>query len=631
MAGVKHTTSADGSFSPAGAAAWQEEHTLSDVASQTDLNALSNALSVLSATNSTEHAGLSNRITSVAGLVGGGGSVTSAEAQAISAAAQSAINTVSAAVDVVSNSLSVETAARIAAVNTVSNSLSVEIADRISAVNVVSNALSAEIAGRNSAVNAVSNALSVLSNANSASHVSIDGRVTSVANAVSVLSQALSVLSNTNSAAHVSIDGRVTSVANAVSVVSNALSVLSQTNSVDHAALSNRITSVAGLGAGSVTSAEVNAVSVAAQSAINTVSNALSVLSNTNSVDHAALSNRITSVAGLAGGGSVTSAEVNAVSVAAQSAVNTQSARIDTVSNAVSVLSNALSVLSNANSAAHVSIDGRVTSVANAVSIVSNALSVLSQTNSVDHAALSNRITSVAGLAGGGSVTSNEVSIADAALSARIDTLSVAVGNASNQLSQVSQYASVVSVYANQASNYASVASNAASVAVQAASVASAAAAAIGAPQIRKVVDVQSTAGSALVDISGLVITAAAGDNWEINGLILLSTSAATVGLRMGWSVPPLSTPRYGFFTRQSVGQSAGVAGGGGLLQVSGQSINMSITGTPGLGVPFGVRVEGIMNVASAGTIRLMYAGIASTAASPIHIMPGSYLKAVKI
>jgi hypothetical protein len=596
MAGVKHTTSADGSFSPAGAAAWQEEHTLSDVASQTDLNALSNALSVLSATNSTEHAGLSNRITSVAGLVGGGGSVTSAEAQAISAAAQSAINTVSAAVDVVSNSLSVETAARIAAVNTVSNSLSVEIADRISAVNVVSNALSAEIAGRNSAVNAVSNALSVLSNANSAAHVSIDGRVTSVANAVSVLSQALSVLSNTNSAAHVSIDGRVTSVANAVSVVSNALSVLSQTNSVDHAALSNRITSVAGLGAGSVTSAEVNAVSVAAQSAINTVSNALSVLSNTNSVDHAALSNRITSVAGLAGGGSVTSAEVNAVSVAAQSAVNTQSARIDTVSNAVSVLS--------------------------------NALSVLSQTNSVDHAALSNRITSVAGLAGGGSVTSNEMSIADAALSARIDS---AFAGVSNQLSQVSQYASVVSVYANQASNYASVASNAASIAVQAASVASAAAAAVGAPQVRKVANVQSTAGSALVDISGLVLTVAAGETWEIGGMLAFSTSATTVGLRLGYSVPPLSTPRFGYMNRASGGQSAGFAGGAGLLQVSGQSVFMSITGAGPAGGVYVVDYLHVMNVASAGTIRLMYGGIASTTASPIHLMPGSYMKAVKI
>jgi len=475
MAGVKHTTSADGSFSPAGAAAWQEEHTLSDVASQTDLNTLSNALSILSATNSTEHAGLSNRITSVAGLAGGGGSVTSAEAQAISAAAQSAINTVS------------------AAVNVVSNATSAEIVNRVSADNV----LSANIASVDARATSIANALSALSNANSASHVSIDGRVTSVANAVSVLSQALSVLSQTNSAAHVSIDGRVTSVANAISVVSNALSALSQANSVDHAALSARITSVAGLG----------------------------------------------------GGGSVTSNELSAVNDALSARLN----------------------------------------------------SILSKTvNEYDVQSIQIQ-----------NITDDYIS-ADTDLSLRINS---AFGAVSNQLSQVS--------------NYASIASNAASVAVQAASVASAAALALNAPQIRIVSNTQSTAGSALVDISGLVLTVAADQTWEINGMLLVSASAATVGFKGGCSVPVLSLPRYFEFLRLSQGQSAATMGGGGLLQVSGSSQLLSLAALGGAIV--GITYQGVFNVASAGTFRMQYAGIASTAASPVHIMPGSYLKAIRL
>ena len=554
-----------------------------------------------------------------------------------------------------------------------------------------------------------------------------------------------SVTSQEMSVADAALSNRITSVANNVSALSNALSVLSQTNSVDHAGLSNRITSVAGLAGGSVTSAELvqglSLVSVAARSAVDTVSNAVSALS----VAHQSLVDRVSANSGTGGGGSVTSAELvqglSLVSVAAQSAVNTVSAaaadalsvanaasqkgsvlsvnlasvdaRVTSVGNAVSVVSQALSALSQANSAAHVSIDGRVTSVANAVSVLSQALSALSNANSAAHVSIDGRVTSVAnavsvvsqalsvlsvahqslvdrvsansGTGGAGSVTSAElvqglslVSVAaasaDTTLSTRIDSVvnrvsansgtggagsvtsaelvqglslvSVAAASADATLSvridsafgAASNYASVASAAAvaaqsaaNTASNYASVTSNYASVVSNYASAVSATALLMQVPQVRKVANVQSTAGSALVDISALVLTVAAGENWEINGMIYLSTSATTVGLRMGWSVPPLSTPRMGFMTRYSVGQSAGIAGGGGLLQVSGQSINMSITGTPGAGTPYMVKVEAQMNVASAGTIRLMYAGILSTAASPIHIMPGSYLKAIKI
>lgn len=508
----------------------------------------STSVALQSAVNTVSHAlsALIDRVSANSGT-GGGGSVTSAELQAVSAAAASGITTAS-------------------------NAISVETANRISAVDVVSNAVSA------------------LSQTNSANHVSINGRIDTVSNAVSVVSQALSALSQTNSAAHVSIDGRVTSVANAVSVVSNALSALSQTNSVDHAALSNRITSVAGLaGGGSVTSTELSAAVAGQSTRTDSVANAVSVLSNANSAAHVSIDGRVTSVA-----------------------------------NAVSVLSQALSVLSQTNSAAHVSIDGRVTSVANAVSVVSQALSALSQTNSVDHAALSNRITSVAGLAGGGSVTSNELSAAIAGQSARTDSVFSVLSVLINRVSANSGTGGAGSVTSVEVKDIAS----ALSVRID---TVSAAAAAAGGPQIRKVVNVQSTNGSALVDISGLVLTVAANETWEIQGMIALSTSATTVGLRMGYSVPPLSTPRFGYFCRLSGGQSAGIAGGAGQLQVSGASINMSITGAGPAGGVYVITSKHVMNVASAGTVRLMYAGIASTTASPIHIMPGSYLKGIKI
>lgn len=366
---------------------------------------------------------------------------------------------------------------------------------------------------------------------------------------------------------------------------------------------------------------------------------------------NAALSNRITSVAGMAGGGSVTSAELQAVSAAAASGIatvsNALSVEIANRISAVNVVSQAVSALSQTNSANHVSINSRIDTVSNAVSAlsqtnsanhasinsridtVSNAVSALSQTNSVEHAALSNRITSVAGLAGGGSVTSAEVAALSAALQSAINTVSQAVSvETAGRISADN----ALSVRIDTVSNAVSVLSQAVSVADAALSnrITSVAAAG-GGPQIRIVSNTQSTAGSALVDISGLVLTVAADQTWEVQLMLAMSTSATTVGLRMGYSVPPLSTPRFGQITRYSGGQSAGIAGAAGLLQVSGNSIFMSMTGVGPAGGVFVIQAQHVMNIASAGTIRPMYAGIASTAASPIHILPGSYLKAIRL
>jgi len=622
MATIRHTTSSNANFGPLGAAAWDADHAVS--ISLADVTSLPEELAALSAA----HQSLVDRVSANSGTGGGGGSVTSLELNAVSVAAQSGINTVSnalsaaivdrvsadgvlsAAVTTVSNAVSAETVNRVSAdgalsvrldsvVNRVSansgvggggsvtsaevvDAVSVEAANRTSAdgvlsaaVTTVSNAVSAEIVNRTSADGVLSAAITTVSNAVSAE---IANRIS----AVNVVSQALSALSNANSAAHVSIDGRVTSVANAVSVLSQALSALSNANSAAHVSIDGRVTSVF---------------------------NAVSALSQTNSVDHAALSARLDSVvnrvsgnSGVGGGGSVTSAEVfNAISSLA-----------DRVS-ANSGTGGAGSVTSNELSAAAFGLSTRLDSVFVVVNNLSgNADSIAANLSDLrsDHGVLSDKASNLlSGLI---------------ALSGRVDTLSAAVGAVSN-------YASVASNAASVAANAASVASNAASVAVQAASVASAAAAAVSPPQIRIVSNVQSVAGSALVDISGLVLTVAADQTWEIMGMLAFSTSATTVGLRAGYSVPPLSTPRFGAFTRFSGGQSAGFAGGAGQLQVSGASIFMSITGAGPAGGVYVVNFQHVMNVASAGTVRLMYAGIASTTASPIHLMPGSYLKAIRL
>jgi hypothetical protein len=119
--------------------------------------------------------------------------------------------------------------------------------------------------------------------------------------------------------------------------------------------------------------------------------------------------------------------------------------------------------------------------------------------------------------------------------------------------------------------------------------------------------------------------------SYWIDGMLAFSTSAATVGLRFGMSVAPLSTPRLFSFTRMSGAQSATGAGAGGVMQVSGSSVLLSL-GTFGVAlVANPVTVKAMFNVASAGTVTFQYAGIASTAASPIHVLPGSYFKAFRI
>src|SRR3990167_3714564 len=125
--------------------------------------------------------------------------------------------------------------------------------------------------------------------------VVVGGSVAPTSQQFSVLSQAVSVLA----AAHNTLSNVVSNALSAGEIVSNAVSVLSQANSAAHAALSTRID---GVGAGSVTSVEAQAISAQAASAlsqsVSVLSQAISVVSHARSVGDAALSVRIDAIPG---------------------------------------------------------------------------------------------------------------------------------------------------------------------------------------------------------------------------------------------------------------------------------------------------------------------------------------------
>jgi len=254
-------------------------------------------------------------------------------------------------------------------------------------------------------------------------------------------------------------------------------------------------------------------------------------------------------------------------------------------------------------------------------SVTSNELSIAAATLSTRIDSLANRVSANSGTGGAASVTSNELSIAVAALSVRIDS---AFAGASNNASVASNAASVASNAASVASNAASIASAAAVVAQNAASIASAAAAGVPNHRIFIVSTDQSITASTLAKVSGLMVSLSAGETLQIEGMMLVSASAGGVGLKAGVSTNVLSLPRYIEFWRISTGQSAGGMGGAGILQVSGTSQYLSAAALGGTNV--GVNFRAILNVASAGTFRIMAAGIASTVANPIHIRAGSYM-----
>lgn len=254
--------------------------------------------------------------------------------------------------------------------------------------------------------NAASNALSV---GNAAS------------NAASIVSQALSV----ETVNRVSADD---ALSNAISVVSALVAAGTDALADADATSQPWETIIAGSNVTITELADGHAIQIDIP-AIDTVSNAVSILSQATSVADAALSARIDTVSN--GVSVVSNAASNAMSVAnaASNAASivSQALSVETINriSADNLLSQSISVLSNAASNA--------LSVGNAAS---NAASVVSQALSVE---IVNRVS------------------ADNALSALIDTVSNVASNAtsianaaSNAASMVSQAVSVVSAYLEQ-------------------------------------------------------------------------------------------------------------------------------------------------------------------------------------
>jgi hypothetical protein len=468
-------------------------------------------------------------------------------------------------------------------------------------------------------VSALEVRVSTMSNvASNAASVASDAR--SIANAVS---QAHSVLSAAVAAISVRLSTGGTSVRGLQSVIntlSNRISANSglgggggSVTSTEFSALEVRVSALSAAPAGvSVTSTELSAAGATLSARIDSVygvsakSGATSVKGLQSALN--AIQNRVSANSGTGGGGSVTSTEFSAALAVSARSVGVS---VKGLQSALNALSNTLSDAMSVGSATGVNLSARV----NSVNTFLGGLSVRLSTGGTSVKGLqsvlntlSNRISANSAAGGGGSVTSTEHS----ALEARVSALSTNLGASLAQMSlDASALSTALVVLSNQVS---------------------ALSAFVAAPKlVRMTTGPQAVNTSVLTDLSGLVFTVAAGEQWHVSGMMFYSTSAATQGLRVGFSVPPLSTPRYAIFQRYTAVQSAVGMGGAGLLQVSGNSVIMSVTSTTPAGAMNYVRVGAVLNVASAGTVRLMAAGIASTTASPINVAAGSYMMARRV
>jgi hypothetical protein len=271
-----------------------------------------------------------------------------------------------------------------------------------------------------------------------------------------------------------------------------------------------------------------------------------------------------------------------------------------------------------------------IVSIASVASAVKSAVSNVSANSAGGSATglqnvinlLSNKISQVGG--GTGSVTS-----AEATASVRSFSAAGSAGTSTKGFLQ-----SIVNVISNTFSNAFSAGSVISS---DLASVKSVLAlkAPWAAARVFTISNLQSIAASALTDVSGLVLTVAADETWKFEGMLLIHVSGSpTAGLRMGFSVPPLSAPKFAVFDAISVGASQSAPGmrAGGALQVSGSSVILSLTSSQFAGAASAVPInfEGIFNVASGGTFRVQAAVVASASQSPVHIN-GGYMMAFRL
>ena len=262
MPSVRHFTSVQGADDPGKsvqAAQWNENHILSNVASQTQLDDLSTAVSALSVV--------------VGGIGGGEVHPTSAEfisLQANFSTLSIQVTTVSSAISVVAanlSTLSVSDSVMQAQVNTLSGTVSTiqgqvntlsgqhsTLSLAVSAVQAQVNTLSTQVTAVSGAISTLSLAVSVVEanrnllsqfvSSEAAQMNTLSAQVTSVSAAVSVVAANLSALSvsdsamqaqlNTLSGLHSTLSAQVTTVSGAVSTLSLAVSVVA----ANHSALS---------------------------------------------------------------------------------------------------------------------------------------------------------------------------------------------------------------------------------------------------------------------------------------------------------------------------------------------------------------------------------------------------------
>jgi hypothetical protein len=482
-------------------------------------------------------------------------------------------------------------------------------------VNLLSNKISALGAGGGSVTSAEVSAVSQNASANAVSIANVVSAqaASAIASEISNRTSADNAVSNAASANAVSIRNAqsIGGHANA-SINSPTSSQVLKYNSAD-AKWVNSADATGGAG-GSATSAEVsagdasvlnaasanaisigNVVSAQAASAINVVSVALlSEISNRTSADNA-VSN---------------AASANAVSIA--NVVSAQAA------SAISVVAANLSLLS----VAHTSLASTVSHMKSAVSNVSAQSAGGSATGLqavID--LLSNKISA----GGGGGLTSDQTS---AMIAAKLSALSFTFSTVSvkGQQSVNNQLASVISD-AMSAGDAVSADLTSVKSVLLAKAPWFAAKAMVASAQ-------QSIAASALANISGMVLTVAAGETWRFEGGMYVHTSSPTAGVRIGFSVPPLSTPRYAYLEAASAGAFGSSAIGmqvGGQLHASGPSVLMSLASSQAaVGSAQPIEFKGLFNVASAGTFAVMAAVVNSATASPIHIN-GAWMMAYRL
>ena len=349
---------------------------------------------------------------------------------------------ISSTVDLVSDRQTASAALQ-SAINTVSNVLSIEKVNRVSGDNAVSAA--AQLAVDNFSANLAS-IDTKLSNAVSAVSAALSVAVVNRISADTALSVRIDSISQNVSVTSADVASAKSNLYSAINVVSNTLSTeIVNRTSADNV-LSNLISATS-----AALSVEVvdrrsadNAVSAAAQSAINTANNAISVVSQALSVEianrqsadnalsnlisgtSAALSvevvNRISADNVLSNLISTTSAALSVEVVNRISADNALSIRIDSISQNVSVTSADLSAETANRISADNALSVRIDSISQNVSVTSADLVSAK-------ADLSSRLTSVAGAAG------NAASVHSATFYSSISTLTSAINAVSQALS----------------------------------------------------------------------------------------------------------------------------------------------------------------------------------------------------